>query len=712
MLAIFKKEFRSFFGNLLGYIYLAANLFFSAWYFKLYQLESGYPYISYVINGMLAIFLFSLPLLTMRSFSEEMRHKTDQLLFTSPVPVWKIILGKYLAVLSVFAIPIFVISLYPLVLSIFGAVPFGENYLAVFGFFLFGAACLAIGFLISACTDNQLIAAVLTFFVILLGLMMNSLTSLMDSSGAVIKVLLSVFDMAGPFDYFQYGIFNISSLIYYLTVIFLSLFLTEFIIKSRRISFSAKGVIRSILSSIRLIAVVAVSIAINIFVKTLPDTAVLHDITYNRIYSISNETKNFIDNLQTNVTLYYLADEGNYDDTLEHTLINMSEYSDKIELLYVSPTENPYFYTEYCEEAPAQNSVIVSVGDSYSVIDYISFYEITYDYEYDFATESYKATNYSVLGYDGEGRLISAISSLTDDYSPKIYTIAGHDELEIEDALMSRLEKANIVVESINLLNYESIPDDAQAVFILGPMKDYSDSDVSKIQRYLAGGGNAIIVAAYSDSDEPTNYYKILQPYNISVHPGLVVEQGTSFYNSSPVYLLPDIVDCEFTEGVYTYLHNKYIYMPYCKGFEITEDNNDVSTLIFLKTTENAYCYESGEDETDATKETSMYALGVYAVKSYPDCTSQIVAFSSDYMLYQDIDSAVNGDNYDVFMNCVNKLVGKEENVSPVAVKYYSYSTIMINETFTNIFSLLLIVVLPAGIFIAGLFVWASRRRY
>ena len=102
MLAILKKELSSYFHSMLGWLFLALNLFFAGWNFRYYGMTAGYPYVSYVISGILMIFLLSIPILTMRVFSEESRTKTDQLLYTSPVPIWKIILGKYLALAVIF----------------------------------------------------------------------------------------------------------------------------------------------------------------------------------------------------------------------------------------------------------------------------------------------------------------------------------------------------------------------------------------------------------------------------------------------------------------------------------------------------------------------------------------------------------------------------------------------------------------------------------
>ncbi|MBR6344755.1 MAG: ABC transporter, partial [Lachnospiraceae bacterium] len=103
MTAVYRKELKSFWGSLSGWLFIAVNLFFSGWYFRYYGLIMGYPYIAYVCSNITIIIILSLPFITMRTISEEMRLRTDQLLFTSPVPIWKVVVGKYLALLTIFA---------------------------------------------------------------------------------------------------------------------------------------------------------------------------------------------------------------------------------------------------------------------------------------------------------------------------------------------------------------------------------------------------------------------------------------------------------------------------------------------------------------------------------------------------------------------------------------------------------------------------------
>lgn len=285
MTAVYKRELRSYLTSMTGYLFIFFILLLTGIYFSAYQLDIAYPKFEYTLSAMTFVFLICVPILTMRTLAEERKQKTDQLLLTSPVPVGKIIMGKYLALVTVFAVPMAIICFYPLVMSKFGDISFGTAYTAVLGFFLLGCANLAIGVFISSLTESQVIAAVLTFVLLFAFFMMNGISSffsegslstcitfgllilavsiiiysmiknfvisalvcvigevilaavyMINSSffaGGIQKVL-QIFNLSGHFDNFANGIFDINGIVYYLSVIAVCVFLTVQSIVKRR----------------------------------------------------------------------------------------------------------------------------------------------------------------------------------------------------------------------------------------------------------------------------------------------------------------------------------------------------------------------------------------------------------------------------------------------------------------------------------------------
>jgi len=168
MLAIIKKEFLTYFKSMTGYIFMACLLFFVGLFFVLNNLLGMSPQYNGVLSNITFVFMLIVPILTMRLLAEEARQKTDQLLLTSPISLSRIVLGKYLGAVSVLFLTLIITLIYPAILSTMGSVNWPEVIGGYVGFFLFGCSLIAVGLFVSSITDNQVIAAVVTFTVLLL----------------------------------------------------------------------------------------------------------------------------------------------------------------------------------------------------------------------------------------------------------------------------------------------------------------------------------------------------------------------------------------------------------------------------------------------------------------------------------------------------------------------------------------------------------------
>ena len=174
MLAIYKREVRSYFQSMVGCVFVAFLIAFTGIYFMAYNLTAGYPYFSYTLSGTLIVFIVGIPLITMRSFSEERKNKTDQLLLTAPVSLWKVVLGKYLAMVTVIGIPN--------VIKAQGTAYLKVDYISIGVFFLLGCVYAAIGMFLSALTESQMIAFISTFGILLILYLWNGILSMLPSS--------------------------------------------------------------------------------------------------------------------------------------------------------------------------------------------------------------------------------------------------------------------------------------------------------------------------------------------------------------------------------------------------------------------------------------------------------------------------------------------------------------------------------------------------
>ena len=272
MFAIFKREIRSYFQTVVGWLFIAAVLALYGLYFYAYNLRSGSPYVSYSLSAVSFIVMIAVPVLTMRSFAEERHTKTDQLMLTSPVPLGKIVFGKYLAMVGVFSIAMIVVALTPLFLSIYGSVPLGESYVAVLGFWLYGCACIAIGMLMSVVTESQVIAAVLGFAALFLGYMMSSITSMISQSGNLLTKILNAYDLYTPLQSFMSGCLDLTGVVYFVSVTALCLFLTCQCVQKRRWSMTTKKLTTGMFSVAMIVVGFAVAVAVNMVVKEMPSS--------------------------------------------------------------------------------------------------------------------------------------------------------------------------------------------------------------------------------------------------------------------------------------------------------------------------------------------------------------------------------------------------------------------------------------------------------
>ncbi len=185
MTAIYKRELHSYFCGMTGPIFVAFLLLMTGIYMTVYNLLGGYPSFEVALSGVSFVFLIAVPVLTMRSLAEEKHARTDQLLYALPVSLSSVVLAKYLAMVTVLAVPVGVMAFYPLILDRYGTIGYAGAYGSLLAFFLLGCALIAVGMFISSLTESQVIAAVVSVGVLLLTYLMAGLAKMLpETAGA------------------------------------------------------------------------------------------------------------------------------------------------------------------------------------------------------------------------------------------------------------------------------------------------------------------------------------------------------------------------------------------------------------------------------------------------------------------------------------------------------------------------------------------------
>ena len=181
MIAIFKREVKAYFTTPIGCIYMGLFLLITGFFFYSGNILGRSSYFSYFLGSIQIVYLFAVPLLTMRLFSEEKRQRTDQLLLTSPVSIPQIVCGKFLAALAIYSLTLVVTLLYAIVVAIYGDLQVWETLGSYIGFLFLGASYIAIGVFVSASTENQLTAALVTFFALLVIMLIDPIAQMVPS---------------------------------------------------------------------------------------------------------------------------------------------------------------------------------------------------------------------------------------------------------------------------------------------------------------------------------------------------------------------------------------------------------------------------------------------------------------------------------------------------------------------------------------------------
>ena len=234
MKAIFKKEFKNYFLSPVGYIFVGVFMALASMFFASGILSTQQADISLMFSDINVIYLFLASLLTMRLLAEEKNKKTDQLLLSSPVSITEIVLGKYFAAMAVFGVTILLSFIFPAIMFAFVEPSLSEVIGSYIGFVLLWGAFISIGVFISSLTESQMIAGVFTFASLLLIYFISWFEASVQNELA--KKVIDCFSLLSRYSEFQSGILNIENIIYYLSFIFVFLFLTVRVIDKRRYS--------------------------------------------------------------------------------------------------------------------------------------------------------------------------------------------------------------------------------------------------------------------------------------------------------------------------------------------------------------------------------------------------------------------------------------------------------------------------------------------
>ena len=444
--------------------------------------------------------------------------------------------------------------------------------------------------------------------------------------------------------------------------------------------------------------VLAILVAVNVFAAALPASLTHQDISAAQLYSVTSNTKVVVNNLAEDVTIYWIVQSGEEDDVIQNLLEKYDSLSDHITVEKRNPDVYPTFAQQYTDQEVANNSLVVECGDKSR---YIPLTDI-YLGEINPYTGGYNATD-----FDGEGAITSAIDYVTSNEYPQVYLLEGHGEGELPSAFASQIEKENMQVQSLSLLQVDAIPEDAACLLIYAPQSDLAAKEKEMLTDYVAGGGRLLVCAGAVEGGMLENLYSLLADHGVAAQDGLVIDPDRAHYALSPYQLMPEMNSSPLTDPLLE--ENYYAIFPLSIGLTVETDSDAVTEL--LTTSAQSYSKAAGYAlETYDWEEGDAEGPFAVAVSIEEEGGGQIVWFASDQFLADEYNTLSSGANLDLAVNALSSLVG-ESDAMAIRSRSLQYNYLTIDSATASLLQVLMIGVFPLLFLGIGIYVVLRRRR-
>ena len=752
MTAVLKKELRQMAVTMPAYLFGAFILMVVGLYFSYTNLNLASPQFEVVLQNIRFIFVIFVPLFTMRSVAEERRTRTDQLLGTLPLTDTRIVLGKYLAMVLCFALPVAVICFFPLILLRYGQVNLPASYLSILGFFLLGCASIAIGEFASALTETPVVAAVVSFALLLLCYLMDTVSRMVPGSAAgslaaflvtgtciaLLILLLSgrkaaglaalilldgipaavflirkpllagsfqkvlgIFYMNGRLEGFSEGLLDLPAIVYFASVSVIFLYLTVQVLTFRR---QGKGL--SLYCVLMTVLTAAACVLVNIMVLRLPAGISQSDFSSAKLYTLTDETAEWLHRLDREAVLYHICETGEEDDTVEKLLRRFGDESSLLRVEQVDPAVYPGFVSQYTDERVANNSIIAVCGEKSRVVDAADIY--TWGMS--------RASGRTVAtGFDGEGLIAGALSYVTSDILPVLYTLSANGERELTEDYLDSITRSNIEVRPLNLLTEEAVPEDCCALLMAAPSRDYSAEETGKILDYLEKGGHGILLTDFSMDPMP-NLESILADYGLRRVPGIILEGDPARYMSYQYCVMPTVNYTGMTAKFYS---GTYLLMPMAQGLEELDTiRGSIEMQPLLTTGPASYSKVDVQNMTTAEKEegdiSGPFTVGVLVQEDIDQDKikdTSLAVFGTGYLLDDDYNQSVSGTNAQLIGRAAEELCRMEDEALNIPVRNLQPAQLVMSDRAANTWAVTCTFLLPALAAAAGVLVFVRRRK-
>ena len=450
-------------------------------------------------------------------------------------------------------------------------------------------------------------------------------------------------------------------------------------------------------SALLIVVVIAIVVVVNMLVRQLPGSMTNLDMSDTLIYSIGDTTKELLSNMQKDVTVKVIAENGSVDSRIETFLQNYADSSSHITVEYIDPVLHPSVLTEY---NVSEYSLVVECAET-GRTKTINFGDIIVYDQYAY----YQTGTATEQEFDGEGQLTSAIDYVTSDNLKKVYLLSGHDESSFSTAVQDLVDKANLETASWNILTDGAIPEDCNLLILYAPTKDLSDDEKNALTEYVNSGRNLMILPTVTG--EPLqNLTALIQEYGLQLTNTYVGDEERYYQGMGSSYnFFPTLTSSSINVS-----SDAMLFVSAVGGMtQVEQPAADLTIEPFMTTSEQGFVLDP---DTQDKKEGSngTYLLGATVTKTIDENTSgKLIVLTASTLIHESITSSFrNLDNLDEFTNMLTWYFDDTSNISiPAKSLEIPYNT------FVSIggWSLLFIGIIPLTALVGGFVVWLKRRK-
>lgn len=444
--------------------------------------------------------------------------------------------------------------------------------------------------------------------------------------------------------------------------------------------------------------VLAILIVVNIFAAKLPANLTKLDISASKLYSITSNTKVVVNNLQQDVTIYWVVQADQEDSVLENLLSKYESLSSHISVVKKNPDVYPTFTQQYTSESVPNNSLIVVSGERSRYVSFNDIYLVDSDmYSYSYTTS-----------FDGEGAITSAIDYVVTEDLPRMYVLMGHGEQDLPQTFADTVDKENIVTQSLSLLTSDEIPQDAACILVYAPQSDISETEAQMLTDYADEGGKLLVIAGPVDGQEFPNLHSVLNHYGITVQEGIVIENDRNHYAFGyPYLLIPDMESSEITDSL---IESRYTpIFPVAQGLKISDSAPEVTSLL---TTSNLSYSKLAGFALDTYEWEEGDAEGPFSIGVSIDTQGggQVIWLAASDFLGDMYNAYSSGANVDLTMNALSALMGQREAIA-IRSKSLNYNYLTISASTAATLKFLMIGLFPLTYLGFGIAIFVTKRR-